>query len=178
VLNTQWDPKGAKQRDAYFTSWGNGSLDPYDIMNPTDDGRAATARFPNAEVDKLLTAAETERHQEAVRRVAGAGNREPRSAVGLPLVARISMVCPSGFRTGSRARTAASTSTTPASRQMAGTAESGDRNARAIVSHFYSSFRSFWGQRIVFLMITLTPSDPVEIMLGQMRRRSRKPCPP
>lgn len=62
VLNTQWDPKGAKQRDLYFTSWGNGSLDPYDIMNPTlmTQARGNRSGFANAEVDKLLTAAETE----------------------------------------------------------------------------------------------------------------------
>jgi peptide/nickel transport system substrate-binding protein len=62
VLNTQWDPKGVKERDAYFTSWGNGSLDPYDIMNPTlmTEARGNRSGFANAEVDGLLKAAETE----------------------------------------------------------------------------------------------------------------------
>jgi peptide/nickel transport system substrate-binding protein len=62
VLNTQWDPKAPKERDLYFTSWGNGSLDPYDIMNPTlmTQARGNRSGFSNAEVDSLLKAAETE----------------------------------------------------------------------------------------------------------------------
>jgi peptide/nickel transport system substrate-binding protein len=66
VLNTQWDPKAPKERDAYFTSWGNGSLDPYDIMNPTlmTEARGNRAGYSNAEVDGLLTAAETEADSE------------------------------------------------------------------------------------------------------------------
>jgi peptide/nickel transport system substrate-binding protein len=66
VLNTQWDPKAPKERDLYFTSWGNGSLDPYGIMNPTlmTEARGNRAGYSNAEVDSLLTAAETEADRE------------------------------------------------------------------------------------------------------------------
>ena len=67
VLNTQWDPKAPKERDLYFTSWGNGSLDPYDIMNPTlmTEARGNRSGFSNAEVDRLLVAAETEPDRDA-----------------------------------------------------------------------------------------------------------------
>ena len=56
------DPAKRKDRDLYFTSWGNGSLDPSDIMLPTlrTGGRGNSAGFSNAEVDQLLDAAETE----------------------------------------------------------------------------------------------------------------------
>ncbi|KAB2875905.1 MAG: ABC transporter substrate-binding protein [Bauldia sp.] len=62
VLATKWDPKAAKEGDLYFTSWGNGSLDPYDIMNPVlmTAARGNTAGYANAEVDELLEAGETE----------------------------------------------------------------------------------------------------------------------
>jgi peptide/nickel transport system substrate-binding protein len=46
----------------YLTSWGNGSLDPSDIMLPTlrTGGRGNHSGFSNAELDRLLDAAETE----------------------------------------------------------------------------------------------------------------------
>jgi peptide/nickel transport system substrate-binding protein len=51
-----------KDRDLYLTSWGNGSLDPSDIMMPAirSGGRGNTAGYANPEVDKLLDSAETE----------------------------------------------------------------------------------------------------------------------
>lgn len=55
-----------RERDMYFTSWGNAALDPSDIMVPTlrTGGRGNTAGFSNPEVDRLLDAAETEIDQE------------------------------------------------------------------------------------------------------------------
>ena len=46
----------------YFTSWGNGSLDPSDIMLPTlrTDGRGNSAGYSNAKVDELLDDADVE----------------------------------------------------------------------------------------------------------------------
>jgi peptide/nickel transport system substrate-binding protein len=51
-----------RDRDLYLTSWGNGSLDPSDIMMPAirTGGRGNTAGYSNPEVDKLLDSAETE----------------------------------------------------------------------------------------------------------------------
>lgn len=63
VLTPIWrDPAKRKERDMYFTSWGNGSLDPSDIMLPTlrTGGRGNSAGYSNAKVDQLLDAAETE----------------------------------------------------------------------------------------------------------------------
>lgn len=63
VLTPLWrDPAKRKDRDLYFTSWGNGSLDPSDIMLPTlrTGGRGNSAGFSNARVDQLLDAAEVE----------------------------------------------------------------------------------------------------------------------
>ncbi len=63
VLTPIWrDPAKRKERDLYFTSWGNGSLDPSDIMVPTlrTGGRGNSAGYSNARVDQLLDAAEIE----------------------------------------------------------------------------------------------------------------------
>ena len=62
VLSAKWDPKALQGGDLYFTSWGNGSLDPYDIMNPVlmTKARGNTAGYANKEVDDLLKAGETE----------------------------------------------------------------------------------------------------------------------
>lgn len=51
-----------KDRDMYLISWGNGSLDPSDIMVPTlrTGARGNFAGYSNPEVDALLDAAETE----------------------------------------------------------------------------------------------------------------------
>jgi peptide/nickel transport system substrate-binding protein len=63
VLIPIW--RDAKQRgdhDLYLTSWGNGSLDPSDIMMPAvrGGGRGNSAGYSNPEVDHMLDAAETE----------------------------------------------------------------------------------------------------------------------
>jgi peptide/nickel transport system substrate-binding protein len=66
VLNPMWqNPERRRERDMYLTSWGNGALDPSDIMVPTlrTGGRGNSAGFSNAEVDRLLDAAETEADQ-------------------------------------------------------------------------------------------------------------------
>ena len=66
VLSPMWnDPQKRKERDVYLTSWGNGALDPSDIMVPTlrTGGRGNAAGYSNARVDQLLDAAETEPDQ-------------------------------------------------------------------------------------------------------------------
>lgn len=63
VLSPMWgDPEKRKDRDMFFTSWGNGALDPADIMVPTlrSKGRGNYAGYSNAKVDSLLDAGETE----------------------------------------------------------------------------------------------------------------------
>lgn len=63
VLTPIWrDAAKRRDRDAYFTSWGNAALDPSDIMVPTlrTGGRGNSAGYSNARVDMLLDAAETE----------------------------------------------------------------------------------------------------------------------
>jgi peptide/nickel transport system substrate-binding protein len=63
VLNPMWMAADKRaDRDLFFTSWGNGALDPSDIMVPTlrTGGRGNAAGYSNAEVDKLLDAAEVE----------------------------------------------------------------------------------------------------------------------
>lgn len=67
VIGPMWQSaERRRERDMYLTSWGNGSLDPSDIMLPTlrSGGRGNAAGFSNAEVDQLLDAAETELDQE------------------------------------------------------------------------------------------------------------------
>jgi len=66
VLSPMWtDATKRKERDVYLTSWGNGALDPSDIMVPTlrTGGRGNSAGYSNAKVDQLLDAAETELDQ-------------------------------------------------------------------------------------------------------------------
>ncbi|MCU0818486.1 MAG: ABC transporter substrate-binding protein [Beijerinckiaceae bacterium] len=66
VLSPMWaSAEKRAERDAYFNSWGNGALDPSDIMVPTlrTKGRGNFAGFSNARVDTLLDAAETEADQ-------------------------------------------------------------------------------------------------------------------
>ncbi|MCU0984648.1 MAG: ABC transporter substrate-binding protein [Acetobacteraceae bacterium] len=66
VLTPMWQtPERRRERDMYLTSWGNGALDPSDIMVPTlrTAGRGNSAGFSNTEVDRLLDAAETEADQ-------------------------------------------------------------------------------------------------------------------
>lgn len=66
VLSPMWnDAEKRKDRDLFLTSWGNGALDPSDIMVPTlrSKGRGNSAGYSNAKVDALLDAAETEADQ-------------------------------------------------------------------------------------------------------------------
>lgn len=51
-----------KDRDLFYTSWGNASLDPSDIMMPAihSGGRGNSAGYSNPKVDALLDAAESE----------------------------------------------------------------------------------------------------------------------
>jgi peptide/nickel transport system substrate-binding protein len=67
VLSPLWqNAERRRERDMYLTSWGNGALDPSDIMVPTlrSEGRGNSAGFSNARVDTLLDAAETEPDQD------------------------------------------------------------------------------------------------------------------
>ncbi|WP_188964986.1 ABC transporter substrate-binding protein [Neoroseomonas lacus] len=66
VLGPMWqNAERRRERDMFLTSWGNGALDPSDIMVPVlrTGGRGNSAGFSNAEVDRLLDAAETEADQ-------------------------------------------------------------------------------------------------------------------
>lgn len=66
VLSPMWNAADKrKDRDLYLTSWGNGALDPSDIMVPTlrSGGRGNSAGYSNAKVDALLDGAETEQDQ-------------------------------------------------------------------------------------------------------------------
>jgi peptide/nickel transport system substrate-binding protein len=70
VLSPMWqNAERRRDRDMYLTSWGNGSLDPSDIMLPTlkTGGRGNSAGYSNAEVDRLLDAAEVEVDQDKRR---------------------------------------------------------------------------------------------------------------
>jgi peptide/nickel transport system substrate-binding protein len=72
VLGPMWqNPERRRERDMYLTSWGNGALDPSDIMVPTlrTGGRGNSAGFSSAEVDALLASAETEPDQAARARM-------------------------------------------------------------------------------------------------------------
>jgi len=63
VLAPMWlNAERRRERDMYFTSWGNATLDPSDLMVPTlrTGARGNSSGFSNAEVDRLLDAAETE----------------------------------------------------------------------------------------------------------------------
>jgi peptide/nickel transport system substrate-binding protein len=62
-LSDKWRTKGApKSGDMYFTSWGNGSLDPFDIFTPTHrtNDRGNSAGYANPALDALLDAAAVE----------------------------------------------------------------------------------------------------------------------
>lgn len=67
ILKDKW--RGAKapaDGDMWFTSWGNGSLDPVGIFDPTlaTGGRGNSAHYSNPEVDSLLQQAATEMDQD------------------------------------------------------------------------------------------------------------------
>jgi len=62
-LSEKWRTAGKpKSGDMYFSSWGNGSLDPFDIFTPTHrtDDRGNSAGYSNPEVDRLLDEAAVE----------------------------------------------------------------------------------------------------------------------
>jgi peptide/nickel transport system substrate-binding protein len=62
-LQSKWRKKEEpKAGEMFFTSWGNGSLDPYDIFDPTHmtGGRGNSSFYSNPALDKLLTDAATE----------------------------------------------------------------------------------------------------------------------
>jgi peptide/nickel transport system substrate-binding protein len=63
ILAKKWRTMGKpKTGDMYFTSWGNGSLDPQGIFMPTHhtDARGNSAGYSNPKVDKLLDDAAVE----------------------------------------------------------------------------------------------------------------------
>jgi peptide/nickel transport system substrate-binding protein len=62
-LSEKWRTKGKpKTGDMYFSSWGNGSLDPFDIFTPTHrtNDRGNSAGYANPALDALLDAAAVE----------------------------------------------------------------------------------------------------------------------
>lgn len=62
-LTDKWRTKGGpKTGDMYFSSWGNGSLDPFDIFTPTHktNDRGNSAGYSNPALDALLDAAAVE----------------------------------------------------------------------------------------------------------------------
>ncbi|MGE5339420.1 MAG: ABC transporter substrate-binding protein [Gemmatimonadota bacterium] len=62
-LQAKWRKKDEpKAGEMFFTSWGNGSLDPYDIFDPTHmtGGRGNSSFYSNPVLDKLLTDAAVE----------------------------------------------------------------------------------------------------------------------
>jgi len=63
-LTDKWRVQGksAKTGDMYFSSWGNGSLDPYDIFIPThrSNDRGNSAGYANPALDAILDAASVE----------------------------------------------------------------------------------------------------------------------
>jgi peptide/nickel transport system substrate-binding protein len=62
TLRAKWSASSDKSGDMYFTSWGNGSLDPADIFVPTlrTGDRGNSAFYSSKEVDSLLDAANVE----------------------------------------------------------------------------------------------------------------------
>jgi peptide/nickel transport system substrate-binding protein len=61
-VRAKWLAKGPHDGDMWLSSWGNGSLDPIDIFNPTlhTGGSGNSSGYSNPEVDKLLDAAAIE----------------------------------------------------------------------------------------------------------------------
>jgi peptide/nickel transport system substrate-binding protein len=63
VLNPIWtNAERRRERDMVLFSWGNATLDPSDIIQPTlrTGGRGNVSGYSNAEVDRLIDAAESE----------------------------------------------------------------------------------------------------------------------
>jgi peptide/nickel transport system substrate-binding protein len=61
-VRAKWLSKGPREGDMWLSSWGNGSLDPIDIFDPTlhSGGRGNSSGYASADVDRLLDAADTE----------------------------------------------------------------------------------------------------------------------
>lgn len=57
-VRAKWAVNGKREGDMWITSWGNGSLDPTDIFEPTlmTGGRGNSAGYSNKQVDELLAA--------------------------------------------------------------------------------------------------------------------------
>ena len=57
-VRARWAINGKKEGDMWISSWGNGSLDPTDIFEPTlqTGGRGNSAFYSNKQVDDLLVA--------------------------------------------------------------------------------------------------------------------------
>lgn len=87
LLTQKWRTQGKpKTGDLYFTSWGNGSLDPFDIFVPTHrtDDRGNSAGYANPELDTLLDAAGIE--VDRARRAAMYQEAEAMVATDVPYV--------------------------------------------------------------------------------------------
>jgi peptide/nickel transport system substrate-binding protein len=87
LLTQKWRAEGGeKEGDMYFTSWGNGSLDPFDIFDPTHmtAARGNTSGYSNPELDELLAAAATEVDSE--KRAEMYRNAEAMANADLPYV--------------------------------------------------------------------------------------------
>ena len=86
-LSAKWRTKGGpKSGDMFFTSWGNGSLDPYGIFNPTHrtNDRGNSAGYSNPDVDALLDAAEVETDRE--KRAGLYSDAEAMAAADVPYI--------------------------------------------------------------------------------------------
>ena len=82
-INKKWlGDKTSKGKHMWLNSWGNASLDPVGIFQPTHrtGGRGNTAGYSNAELDTLLITAATEqnprRREDLYRRAEAIANRE------------------------------------------------------------------------------------------------------
>lgn len=62
AVSDMWKDPAKHDRQMYFRSWGDGALDPVGIFNPVlkSNDRGNFSGYSNAEVDRLLTAADTE----------------------------------------------------------------------------------------------------------------------
>lgn len=62
LLVSRWRGANATRGDMWLTSWGNGSLDPFDIMEPTlrTGARGNSAGYSNARVDELIALGDVE----------------------------------------------------------------------------------------------------------------------
>jgi peptide/nickel transport system substrate-binding protein len=69
-VRARWANNGRREGDMWITSWGNGSLDPTDIFEPTlmTGGRGNSAGYSNPAVDTLLR--EAGRETDNARRAA------------------------------------------------------------------------------------------------------------